>query len=290
MNDRTISSLLIALAYALVLTLTLIACGTPGGASSPPPVSETSSSQSPSSSSQSHGLDSGASQFPVTHVQVQGSAMAKAYREALEGIYKDHLYPNGDLVDSLPDAQMEENYFAIFDVDGDGNTELLYRNDNSTMAGMVTNIYGFNEDTKSLYLELSGFVGMTFYDNGIIQVMASHNHGLSAWDGFWPYALYQYDTGGDGYLMMGYADGWDKETFPEDWDGNPFPDDVDQDGDGMIYLLTFGGQEVAATQLDGPDYEKWLNAYIGGASELDVPWQAMTSENIQAVAGLSFPF
>ena len=297
MNDRTISSLLIAFAYALVLALALIACGAPGGLSSFPPSSVDSSSAGmtppsqaplspcgqPSSSQPGGTSQSGAS-------QAQGSAMEKACRDALEGIYRDHIYPTGDPVDVPEWAEMEKNHFAIFDVDGDGDQELLYRNGDSTMAGMSTSIYSFDEISGKLYLELSGFVGMTFYDNGIIRVEASHNHGLSAREDFWPYALYQYDMGGDGYLMTGYVDAWSKDTFPEDFEGSPFPDGVDQDGDGMIYLVTFGGQEVAATQLDGPDYEKWLNAYIGGASELEVPWQAMTSENIQAVAGLSFPF
>ena len=79
-------------------------------------------------------------------------------------------------------------------------------------------------------------------------------------------------------------DAWDKEDFPEDWDGSPFPDEADQDGDSMIYLLTLGGQEVTTTTLDGPEYENWLKDYTAGAAELDVPWQAMTLENIQAVA------
>ena len=133
-------------------------------------------------------------------------------------------------------------------------------------------------------MELSGFVGMTFFDSGVVRVMASHNHGLSGRDDFWPFALYQYDSGSDGYLMVGSVDAWDKEDFPEDWDGRPFPDEADQDGDSMIYLLTLGGQEVTTTTLDGPEYENWLKDYTAGAAELDVPWQAMTLENIQAVA------
>lgn len=293
MNDRTISSLLIALVYALVLALTLIACGTSGGTSSPPPVSGTSSSQLPASSSQfpasssqlpassSQSPDRGASQSPVSLIQAQGSAMAKAYREALEGIYKDHLYPNGDPVDTF---QIENNDFAIIDVDGDGAKELLYRNDDSTTAGMLTTIYSFDPNTETLYQQLSGYVGMTVYDNGIVTIDASHNHGLSALEDFWPYTLYQYDIGGDNYLMMGSADAWDKSLFPQDWEGNPFPDDADQDGDGVVYLLTFGGQEVKSTVLDGPEYLLWRNAFIDGAAVLDIPWRTMTLENIQAIA------
>ena len=177
MNDRTISSLLIALAYALALALTLIACGTSGGLSSVPPGSGDASSRLPASSGQPSG--GGTSQSKAQgSTMTQGSAMAQAYQDALEDIYNKRVYPNGDLVDLLPDARMEENHFTLFDVDGDG----------------------------------------------------------------------------------------------------------------MIYLLTFGGQEVAATQLDGPDFEKWLDTYVAGAAELDIPWQDMTPENIQAITGLSFPY
>lgn len=286
MNDRIISSLLIALAYALVLALTLIACGPKSGPDSS--VSSNAGGSAPVSAPLPS--DVAPSTPPASSSQVLGSEAAKAYRKALEGIFNDHLYPNGDPVDVPEWAEMGNNHFALFDVDGDGDTELLYRNEGSTMAGMAASIYSFDEASETLYLELSGFVGMTFYDNGIIRVEASHNHGLSGRDDFWPFALYQYDSGSDGYLMLGYADSWEKALFQEDFEGNAFPDDTDQDGDGILYLLTLGGQEVTATTLDGPDYEKWLNSCIGGASELDIPWQAMNSENIQAVAGLSFPF
>lgn len=162
--------------------------------------------------------------------------------------------------------------------------ELIYQNDDSTMAGMMTSIFRFDPHTGNLYLELAGFSAMTFYDNGVIRVEASHNHGLSAQDDFWPFTLYQYDSGSDGYLMIGAVDAWDKSLFPEDFQGVPFPDGADQDGDGVVYLITYSSQEVATTPLDGPDYEKWLNDYVAGAAQLELPWQAMTLENIQAVA------
>lgn len=278
MRKRILTSLLTALAYTLALALALAACGPKSGpAASLPPSGGASSCLSPSGSIPPQ---------PASPASPQdlGADAAKAYRKALEDIYNDHIYPNGDPVELLPGGQMEENHFALFDVDGDGETELLYQNDDGPMASMTINIYSFDKDAGTLYLELSGFVGMTFFDSGVVRVMASHNHGLSGRDDFWPFALYQYDSGSDGYLMVGSVDAWDKEDFPEDWDGSPFPDEADQDGDSMIYLLTLGGQEVTTTTLDGPEYENWLKDYTAGAAELDIPWQAMTLENIQAVA------
>lgn len=216
--------------------------------------------------------------------QPQVMTMEQVYRAALETIYRDHRYPNGDEVATGEGFQMKDNDFAIFDVDGDGQAELIYQNDNSYMAGMVTTVYGLDHDTGMLYQELSGFVAMDFYDNGVVSIMASHNHGLSALDDFWPYALYQYDPGSDGYIMAGSLDAWDGTIFPQDHEGNPFPTDKDDDGDFIIFTVTSGGQEVVTTYVDGPEYQEWVDSYLAGASKLDLPWQSMTEENIRAVA------
>lgn len=216
--------------------------------------------------------------------QPQPPTMEQVYRTALETIYSDRRYPNGDEVATGEGYQMEDNDFAIFDVDGDGRDELIYQNDNSYMAGMVTTVYGFDRDTGMLYQELSGFVAMDFYDNGIVSIMVSHNHGLSALDDFWPYALYQYDPGSDGYLMAGSLDAWDGSLFPQDYEGNAFPTDKDDDGDFIVFIITSGGQEVVTTCVDGPEYREWVDSYLAGASKLELPWQNMTEENIRAVA------
>lgn len=212
--------------------------------------------------------------------------MLAAYREALEGIREDHLYPNGDMVDVPEAAQMENNSFAIFDVDLDGEDELIYQNSDATTAGMTTTVFGSmpSADGVKLFTELSGFPGMDFYDNGVIIVYASHNQGLAGVSDFWPYALYRYDPGQDGYVMVAYVDAWDGVTFPNDFGGTPFPDDVDQDGDKLIYWISYPGEEVTYDWMDGEEYQQWRDSYLSGASALEIPWQNMTEENIRAVA------
>lgn len=210
----------------------------------------------------------------------------EAYRSALEAIYNDHLYPNGDPVDVPAAALMENNHFAIFDVDGDGQDELIYENGDATTAGMMTTVFGSmpSADGVKLFTELSGFPGMDFYDNGVIIDYASHNHGLAGTADFWPYTVYQYDFGQDGYLFMGYADAWSGETFPTNFADQPFPDDLDMDGDKVVYSLTFFGDVRTETWIDGPEYLKWRDSYLEGASRLELPWQSMTTENILSVA------
>lgn len=280
MREKIMLSLALALSLALMFVLS--ACGPapaspsggPAGAENPPSGAQTTAPVVVTPA------DPGSqpSEAPTQ------PTMEQAYRAALEGIYNDHRYPNGDEVATGEDYQMKDNDFALFDVDGDGQEELIYQNDNSYMAGMITTVYGYDRDTGMLYQELSGYVAMELYDNGVVSIMASHNHGLSALEDFWPYALYQYDPGSDGYLMAGSLDAWDGTLFPRGHEGDPFPTDKDGDGDHIVFIITSGGQEVVTTYVDGPEYQEWVDSYLAGASKLELPWQSMTPENIRAVA------
>ena len=209
-----------------------------------------------------------------------------AFQDVLEGIFQDHLYPNGDPVNVPEGADMENNRFALFDVDGDGIKELIYENSDSTMVGMVTHVFCYTDG--QIFTEFSGFCGMTFYDNGMLTVDASHNHGLGASLDFWPYALYRHDSGSDGYLMAGYVDAWDGSVIPETWEGEPFPAALDLDGDQVLYCLTFPGPEVETRYMDGEDYLAWRDAYLADAAPLDLPFQSMTAENIAALTTGSY--
>lgn len=315
MKHRILNSLFFVFLVSLALALVLAACGgEPGGTVSPIASSQQPEGGGPSpqiqpSAAQPAGIglpvetepavpdespalpsdapalpDNTPAGAPESPAPALPLTMEGAYRAALEAIYNDHRYPNGDEVATGDGYQMEDNDFAIFDVDGDGKDELIYQNDNSYMAGMITTIYGFDPDTGKLYQELSGFVAMEFHDNGVVSIMASHNHGLSALEDFWPYAIYQYDPGSDGYLMAGSLDAWDGTLFPKDYDGDSFPADIDQDGDQVVYILTTPGAEVTKTVIDGPAYREWVDSYLAGASELELPWKNMTPENIRAVA------
>lgn len=272
----------------VLLLLALVSCSSPqpvptlsiptGTTVSPSPSPEETPNVTPAPSA------SASSSSPTAAVSTVSPLTLEAYRLALEAIYNDHLYPNGDPVDVPAAAKMENNHFAIFDVDGDGRDELIYENGDATTAGMVSLVFGYEETPGSLLYEITGFPGMDFYDNGIIIDYASHNHGLAGNADFWPYTVYQYDPGQDGYLFMGYADAWSGETFPTNFADQPFPDDLDLDGDKVVYSLTFFGDVRTETWMDGPEYLKWRGSYLDGATRLELPWQHMTPDSIRAVA------
>ena len=103
-------------------------------------------------------------------------------------------------------------------------------------------------------------------------------------DDFWPYNLYEYQEESDAYKAVAQVDGWTK-TFKEEHDGIPFPDEIDEDGDGMVYLIMAEAYNLKeAEMLDRKDYDAWRASYLEGASEAEIPsWEDLTEENIMAM-------
>lgn len=123
----------------------------------------------------------------------------EAYILTLENLYTNRIWPDGTEVDLMGD--MSENVFAVYDVDGDGEDELIIKYTSSSMAGMIEAVYGYDSETGVLYQELREFPALTFYDNGFIRADASHNQ--SDDPAAWPYTMYQYKKDTNTYEEAG---------------------------------------------------------------------------------------
>lgn len=197
-----------------------------------------------------------------------------AYRQELEDVLEDWKT-------AFPDEDLSKNRFAIFDVDGDGQEELVLEHASAAiMAGLNTEVSGYVDG--ELVTELSEFPDLTFYGNGTVTAGWSHNQGMAG-DNFWPYTLYRYNAAADTYVRVAMVDAWDKILRDKDGDGNPFPDDVDKDGDGMVYYIMTGGMYERKDPVDGADHQAWLDSYTGGALPMEIPYQALTAENVAAL-------
>ena len=113
-------------------------------------------------------------------------AVKAAYVQVLEDLLQNYNLPGIGAVEQ-PMADEDENLFAVQDVNGDGSDELIIRITNTTMAGMLEAVYGFDEDSKTVRLEYTGFPDLDYYDNGIVKDYSSHNQGLAG--RFWPFTL-----------------------------------------------------------------------------------------------------
>ena len=127
---------------------------------------------------------------PETAAPDRNDAARSAFQRALRTVHDDLRWPE------LPDSgnievwepgTIEDEQFAVTDVDGDGEEELLVSVSNTYMAGMCEIIYGYDPQTDGVRIESYSYVGVTHYP-GMLKVEASHNQGYAG-DVLWPYAF-----------------------------------------------------------------------------------------------------
>ena len=208
----------------------------------------------------------------------------EAYRTVLEDVYFDQKFPGGQDFGYQPGANYDvtSNTFAIYDIDADGEEELILCYTTTYTAGMSELIYGFDSATGTVSEELRAYPLVTHYDNGIIEEGLSHNHGMAPDGDFWPYNVYRYDGEEDRYLLIASVDAWSRAYREEDYEGNPFPDKIDADGDGLVYCITEGEDGEEKRMLDEPEYQEWRDSWLGEAQQIRLPVKKLTPDNIYA--------
>ena len=217
------------------------------------------------------------------HLKDDRVSMADTYKTALYRIRNSHTFPDGVNYGYDEFYDISENHFAIYDVDADGKDELLISYWTTNMAGNVFKIYGYDEISGNLSEEFSEYLGVTFYSNGMIEVMKSHNHGLASMsEDFWPYVLYQYDTKNDCYIKIADVDAWE-QAYQREYEGVEFPKEADIDGDGFLYYIMKDDKYEYQNPIDTEAYKKWRDSYLLGAVEVQIPLLRMTEENIEGI-------
>ena len=196
-----------------------------------------------------------------------------AYAEALENMIINRIFPDGRAVETFnEDDSLENNEFAVCDVDADGMDELIIRFSDTFMAGMVEMVYGYDSGTDSLMKEVSQFPALTYYDNGTMTAPISHNQGKAG--RFWPYTAYKHNAETDTYEKVMFIDAWDGKIFE---DG--FPTEADTDGDLLVYFINPDYDNgYYSNPIDGDEYYKWSDEFFG--EKIEVLFAKLTMENI----------
>lgn len=213
--------------------------------------------------------------------EFQRAKMLQRYEGVLNAFLCGML-PDGTFLE-VPEFEDGGNQFAICDVDGDGREELVINYIETSTAGMLEVIYDYNAEQDEVMEQYRGYPGLTFYENGAMTSGWSHNQGLG--NKLWPFDLYKYDSATDSYICVGFVDTWDSER-EEDYEGNPFPKELDKDGDGTIYMIESRDTDSENWEYnkEKSDFEAWLQAVTGGTSEIELPMQNLTYENISPFA------
>ena len=171
-----------------------------------------------------------------------------------------------------------ENVFAVHDVNGDGEDELIVRwtLEGSPNYGWGTTVYDANGKAQ-----FYGGGRLTFYSNGAISVPWSHNQGPAM--AIWPYDLYTcHVTFYNGINYSHYTEAGSARARSDSVPGFEEVAYADLDGDGVVYYV---GDRAGLEEhpVDNDVYEAWRDQYLAGAQVLPVWYYSLTEENISLI-------
>lgn len=201
----------------------------------------------------------------------------KSYIEVVETFVNDetHPLPGQDHDDNWinENEDISKNKFAILDINGDGEEELIIQVITTVHANWSDNVYRFNPDTNTVDLIHVFFADSTYYSNGIAEDPVANNQGSSI---IWPYTMWQYNPETFGYDEIGFVNSEAKEYM---LDPSSFPFDLDKDKDGVIYEIQEKINDETTNyiqQLDEAAYMIWKEKYIMNATPIEIEWHSVT--------------
>ncbi len=216
------------------------------------------------------------------------------YAKVLRDLLYGGTLPDGRDLNTTWDAGRSGDQFAIYDVDFDGNDELVLLHTTDMMAGMAGYVIGFDPTYTGtgdpIFFQMDDFPAFTFYENGAVKAEWSHNQ---TWGELWPYELYVYDPDGDRYTVVASVYAADRALMEEAGRGDAYPADADKSNSGTVYYVSFhygSGEEPAGERVwDSEEYFSWLDSVLGRAQPLDLPYLPLTEENITGTLGGTAP-
>lgn len=206
--------------------------------------------------------------------------MLDAYQFVLQQLAFEHVWPDGQDADFDGSIGfIEENFFALCDVTGDGREELIVQFTTADDVHQREAVFTWDAASGTVHQVLSGAPGMVYHP-GLALDFWRFGPTLAG-DGHTPYTLYRYDAQAGCYALLAEANMWSRSVDIIDFKGDPYPTDIDTEGVGTVFILTRGGVTETVCRRD---YDTWLNSVIGTGEPLALPFQPLTEHNIKALA------
>ena len=212
----------------------------------------------------------------------EGSAdeMYDAYKKALRDFVAKGKWMCEDMYDIDSDSDSFVADFSVFDLDGDGYDELIFRFDASISACKYELVIGYDFTKHELYEEYCGYYGLEFYENGAIEDGLSHGDPRTG--DFWPYNLYVFNKNTGKYDSAGYVEALWSEAWPSD--ETAFLSNVDKDGNGYVYFIdSYYSSDNLKFAVDDDKYQAWLKYYTNGTEKLDIDYHDLTEKEISKI-------
>ena len=212
----------------------------------------------------------------------EGSAdeMYDAYKKALRDFVAKGKWLCNDMYDIDSDSDSFVADFSVFDLDGDGYDELIFRFDASISACKYELVIGYDFTKHELYKEYHGYYGLEFYENGAIEDGLSHGNPYGGV--FLPYNLYVFNKNTGKYDSAGYVEALWSEAWPSD--ETAFLSNVDKDGNGYVYFIdSYYSSDNLKFAVDDDKYQAWLKYYTNGTEKLDIDYHDLTEKEISKI-------
>ena len=225
--------------------------------------------------------------FPFVSVKgetpavLPAKAAGRTYADVLESIINDQHY--GTTSFNLGSGySVSDNGFSLYDVDEDGQDELIIWWDHTTMAGMMGVIYD-KDASGNIFQKFVGSPYMAFCANGVMLVTEKSNQGslTNDPDVFLPHSFYRSTSPTGKYELLCSVNAWSKDYRATDYNGNPFPTSVDKSNTGYVYYVSTPG----STTKQPLDYEDYLDKVGSLTGELipleDIQDYDLTMQNVR---------
>lgn len=219
----------------------------------------------------------------------------KVFALALWELWNTGVFPDGSQAEYYgSDEAMGGNQFAVYDVDGDGTEDLIISYTNTYTAAQRSYVIGYDPyytgAALPIFISFTEFPTLNFYDNGMVEALASHNQ---TWGELWPYTLYGYDRENGSFHTVASVYSADRALMVENGVGDQYPAEKDICCEGTLYYVSFSygsGVEPAGTRIwDQEEYDRWRTETIGDAQLLNLSYTALTEENIRALTDEPLP-
>lgn len=200
-----------------------------------------------------------------------------AYAKVLTDLLEKHVFPDGRKDGFTEELNhMEENKFALADVDKDGSEELVIRYTSAQLQDHRGLVLGYDEKAGTVKTQLDEYPDMIFFENGSVLAHWASNTGKGG--AFWPFSLYVYRPEQDSYSYEGAADAWDRNVDPEH-----YPAEVDQSNTGFVYYLLSSVRDNDVPPVDAAQYQAWVENIVGNGQMLNLNYMDLTAENIEKI-------
>lgn len=215
-----------------------------------------------------------------------------AFKEALQKLVAENELPDGTQAlpyEDITTEDMEENDFALADVNADGYDELLIRVTNTDAGSSHELVYAYDAESGELRLEFDGVPGgVVYYDNGTLKAEARYDNNEPS--RLWPYQLAAFNSETGAYESQGYVYAWDQDVMLQqqgktvDALAQGFPTDADADGNGRVFFLqdrTTGTENADTDAVDDEVVSGWYESVVSSSSEeVYVFWEPVREDNI----------